>query len=233
MDSIRLDKYISVAAAVSRSDAKSLIKKGRVTVNESVVKTVDAKVSESDKVTVDNKTVIYKKYVYLIMNKPQGILSASTDKKVKTVVDIVPEEFKHYDLFPVGRLDKDTTGLLLITNDGDFAHRIISPKSNIEKKYWVELDGAVTDAHIAQFESGVILADNTKCMPAKLMKLEHNEAEIIIREGKYHQVKRMFGTVGLGVNKLKRLSIGNLELPEDITEGCCRELTEQELQLLL
>ncbi len=232
MEIIRIDKYISVACGISRNDAKALIRKGTVSVNGSPVKKSDEKVSNSDTVFVNGEQVVYKRYVYLVMNKPMGVLSASTDKRAKTVIDLVPEQYRHYDLFPVGRLDKDTTGLLLITNDGDFAHRIISPKSNTDKLYHVVLDGRVTEEHIFAFANGVILADKTECMPAKLRALEGFQALVTIREGKYHQVKRMFGTVGLGVNKLKRLSIGGLSLPEDLSEGECRELRVDEMSKL-
>ncbi len=233
MSQIRLDKYVSVASAVSRSDAKQKIKRGGVTVNGIVIKNTDAKVNDSDSVFFEGKQLTYKEFVYLIMNKPKGLLSASSDKKVNTVIDIVPDEFRHYELFPVGRLDKDTTGLLLITNDGDFAHRVISPKSNIEKLYDVILDGEVTDIHIKLFEKGITLVDGTECMPAVLIKTGNNRAQVIIREGKYHQIKRMFGVIGLGVNELKRLKIGKLSLPKDLSEGFCRELTEEELKLIL
>ncbi len=229
MEKIRIDKFISVACGISRNDAKMLLRKGSVCVNGRPIKKSEEKVCETDEVSVNGQQAVYKRFVYLVMNKPKGVLSASNDKRVKTVIDIVPEQYRHYDLFPVGRLDKDTTGLLLITNDGDFAHRIISPKSNTDKLYHVLLDGKVTDEHVAAFEKGVILSDGARCMPAKLKVLSGFEALITIREGKYHQVKRMFGTVGLGVNELKRLSIGGLQLPDDIKAGECRELTEDEL----
>lgn len=232
MEKIRIDKYVSVACGISRNDAKTLLRKGSVFVNGNCIKRSEEKISEDDKVAVNGQPVFYKKYVYLLMNKPKGVLSASIDKKVKTVIDLVPEEYRHYDIFPVGRLDKDTTGLLLITNDGEFAHRIISPKSNMDKLYHVVLDGTVTDEHVAAFGKGIILADKTQCMPAELRAVGENEALITIREGKYHQVKRMFGTVGLGVNELKRLSIGGLQLPEDLKAGDCRELTEGEFSKL-
>ena len=233
MESVRLDKYLSVALAVSRTDAKTLLKQKCVAINGSVVTKADVKVTEDDAVTVRGKSVTYKKNIYLVMNKPKGVLSASSDKRAKTVIDIVPECYKHYELFTVGRLDKDTTGLLLITNDGDFAHRVISPKSNIDKLYHVILDGRVTDEHIALFNKGVTLADGTCCLPAALSITGECEALIKIREGKYHQVKRMFGVVGLGVNGLSRLSIGNFRLPADLQEGECRELTEEELHKIL
>ena len=233
MESVRLDKYLSVALAVSRTDAKTLLKQKCVAVNGSVVTKADVKVAEADSVTVRGKNVTYKKNIYLVMNKPKGVLSASSDKRAKTVIDIVPECFRHYELFTVGRLDKDTTGLLLITNDGDFAHRVISPKSNIDKLYHVILDGNVTEEQIALFEKGVTLADGTQCLPAALSVLGEREALIKIREGKYHQVKRMFGVIGLGVDGLRRVSIGDFRLPDDLQEGECRELTAEELHKVL
>lgn len=233
MEIIRIDKYLSVACGVSRTDAKLMLRRGLVSVNGTAVKKSDLKIKDTDSVSVSGQAVVYKKYVYLIMNKPTGVLSASTDKRAKTVIDLVPQKYRHYDLSPVGRLDKDTTGMLLITNDGDFAHRIISPKSNIDKLYRVSLDGKIKTTDIETFARGVILADGTECLPAVLSPLgDGTRALITIREGKYHQVKRMFGTVGLGVNALTRLSIGKLSLPEDLAEGGCRELTDEELSLL-
>ncbi len=233
MESVRIDKYLSVALAVSRTEAKGLLKQKCVCINGKAVTRPETKVEDSDEVTVRGKTVTYKKYIYLVMNKPKGVLSASSDKQAKTVIDLVPSCYRHYELFPVGRLDKDTTGLLLITNDGDFAHRVISPKSGIDKLYHVVLDGRVTEEHISLFEKGVTLADGTLCMPAALTVLKECEALIKIREGKYHQVKRMFGVVGLGVNELCRLSVGKLSLPSELKEGECRELTEEELHKVM
>lgn len=232
MELLRIDKFISVAAAVSRTDAKLLLKNGAITVNGVTVKKADTKVSEDDTVYCQGKQLIYKKYVYLVLNKPKGVLSASTDKRVKTVIDLVPEEYKHYDLFPVGRLDKDTTGLLLITNDGDFAHKIISPKSGTDKRYFAVLDGLVTDEHIKLFSEGVTLADGTECLPAKLERAGESSAFITVQEGKYHQIKRMFGVVGLGVNELERLSIGGFALPNDLARGESRELNSEEFEKL-
>lgn len=233
MKEIRIDKYISVSYAVSRNDAKGLIKKREVAVNDITVTSSDFKVKEGDSVTVKGKPMVYKEFVYIVMNKPKGVLSASNDKNAKTVIDLVSSEFSHYDLFPVGRLDKDTTGLLIITNDGDFAHKVISPKSNTDKRYLVNLDGDITDQHISLFAEGVILADGTRCLPAKLSRISNCVAEITIREGKYHQVKRMFGVVGLGVNHLKRLSIGKFDLPIELSEGESREMIKEELSLVI
>ena len=168
-----------------------------------------------------------------MLNKPAGILSASNDKNRKTVVDLAPEEYKHYNLFPVGRLDKDTTGLLILTNDGDFAHKVISPKSNIEKSYIAVVDGSVTPDMITAFASGVVLSDGTVCKPAILEKITDTSARVIITEGKYHQIKRMFGVVGLGVNALHRERIGELQLPDNLLPGNIYELNVNELRLIL
>ncbi len=232
MNMIRLDKYISVATGVSRSDARTAIKKGSVTVDGAVVKSIDFKLCGTETVTVNGAEAVYREFIYIVMNKPKGVLSASSDKRARTVIDLVPERYSRYELFPVGRLDKDTTGLLLITNDGDFAHRVISPKSNIDKLYEAVLDGDITEEHINAFKEGITLADGTACLPARLIKTGECRARITIREGKYHQIKRMFGVVGLGVNELKRLSIGKFLLPEDIAEGCCREIFEDEICLI-
>ena len=231
MGSIRIDKYISSQLGISRSAVKEHIKKGSATVNGRIIRDSGFAVdTQNEKVIFCGKEVNYKEYIYIVMNKPSGILSASNDKTRKTVVDLVPDELKRNGLFPVGRLDKDTTGLLIITNDGVFAHNCIAPKKKIPKRYIAELDGTVTDDMTQVFASGVTLADNTVLKPAKLKILSENTAEITITEGKYHQIKRMFGTVGLGVNKLCRKSIGNLILPENLKEGECFEIDGNELK---
>lgn len=230
---IRIDKYLSVALGISRTDAKLLLKSGNITANGIKLTKGDAKIDEEATVKNGNETLVYKKYIYIVMNKPEGILSAATDKRVKTVVDILPESLKREGLFPVGRLDKNTTGLLIITDDGDFGHRVTSPKTHTEKCYLAELDGEVKEEYIALFANGITLADGELCMPAKLSIAGRSSAFVTVREGKYHQIKRMFGVVGLGVNKLHRVSIGKLTLPEDIAPGCARELTEQELLKIL
>ena len=187
---------------------------------------------EPDKCSIvyGDEELEYKKYIYIIMNKPTGVLSASEDKNRKTVVDLVPENLKRNGLFPVGRLDKDTTGLLIITDDGEFAHNVISPKKMVNKTYIAELDGEVTEEMCDVFAKGVILADSTQCRPAVLKNLGNCKAEITIYEGKYHQIKRMFGTVGLGVNGLHRKSLGGLNLPDDLAEGECRALNNDQLK---
>lgn len=227
----RLDKIISSQLNISRTNAKADIKKGFVSVDGVVVKNpANAYFPEKVSISYKGQAVSFKEYVYIMMNKPKGVLSATSDKNRKTVVDLVPTELKRPSLAPVGRLDKDTTGLLLITDDGQFAHRVISPKSNIKKVYEAVLDAPIPQFAIEEFSKGVVLADGTKCLPAKLEILSSNVAKVEIREGKYHQIKRMFGTIGLGVNELKRLSIGKLELPTDLKEGECRELIDIEVE---
>ena len=231
MASLRLDKFISNQKGLSRSECRKFILRGAVMVDGKTVRVADTKIDpELNSVTIFGEEIGYKEHIYIMMNKPEGLVCANSDKGNKTVIDIIPEELKRKNLFTVGRLDKNTTGLLLITDDGDFAHRVISPKTETMKKYIAVLDGDVTDDMIFKFKEGTTLADGTKCLPAKLIKTnEPNVAEVYIVEGKYHQVKRMFGIVGLGVDKLKRLSIGNLELDSNLREGECRELKSEEL----
>lgn len=234
MDRERLDKLISSRLYISRSVAKTYIRKGQVTVNGSVVKDASANVDiDNDSVICDGQAVCAEKYIYIMMNKPAGVLSASNDKTRKTVVDLVPDGLKRRDLFPVGRLDKDTTGLLIITNDGEFAHNCIAPKKKVPKVYCATLDGDVTTDMEKKFLEGVTLADGTLCKSSILCRTGENTADITIIEGRYHQIKRMFGTVGLGVNKLHRKSIGNLVLPDDLSQGECVKLTKYQLKMAL
>lgn len=230
----RLDKFISNQLIISRSIVRKGIFKGLATVNGNVVRDIAFAIdTEKDLIIYDGQQIGYKEFVYILMNKPKGVLSAATDKSRQTVVDLVPEHVKRQDLFPVGRLDKDTTGLLLITDDGVFAHNCISPKKAISKSYIATLDGDINDQMIKTFEKGVVLADGTLCKSAVLERVGKNVARIIITEGKYHQIKRMFGTVGLGVNELHRESIGGLALPKDLPSGECIEMTKQELETVI
>lgn len=234
MNNQRLDKFISGQLNMTRKTAKNDIRHGYVTVNSKTFTDPSAVIDiQSANITYKGEKINYKKYVYILLNKPSGILSASNDKTRRTVVDLVPKELKRQGLFPVGRLDKDTTGLLIITDDGTFAHDCISPKKNIPKCYIARLDGKVTKQMCEIFASGVILADGTVCKPAVLEPLGENSAKITITEGKYHQIKRMFGTVGLGVNTLHRQSVGNLVLPETLNFGECVEMTEKQLKSVL
>lgn len=230
----RLDKTVSKAAAVSRSDARGLILRGLVVVDGKPVRDIGFKVDPASQlIELEGKPLTYKKFCYIIMNKPKGVLSASEDSRAKTVIDLLPEEFRRRKLFPVGRLDKDTTGLLIITDDGDFAHMLLSPNRKVPKEYIAILDGEIDERVIEEFKAGVTLADGTSLAPAGLKALEEqNIALVKIIEGKYHQIKRMFGVFDLGVNELKRVSFAGMSLPEDLNEGDFRELTEEELLFL-
>lgn len=231
MSILRVDKLLSETTDFSRSEIKHAVRTGALTVNGALVKQPETKVdTEKDCVVFLGKEIKYKKYIYLLLNKPAGILSASNDAKRKTVIDLLPEEYKHYNLFPVGRLDKDTTGLLLITNDGDFSHKIISPKSNIEKEYIVSVDAEIPENISVKFKEGIVLADGTLCKPALAKALDKQTVQIIITEGKYHQIKRMLGTQGLGVVSLHRRRIGQLVLTDAIKSGEICELSVNDIK---
>ena len=229
---LRLDKFISNQLNISRSDVRKAIFKGEVLVDGKPVLKPDTKIDTNICiVSLNGDNINYKEYVYIVLNKPKGIISASTDKTRETVVDLVPKHLSRRGLSPVGRLDRDTTGLLIITDDGEFAHRVISPKSNLVKRYNVLLDGEVDEGVVTAFKNGVTLHDGTKCLPAEIEvdKANKCKATVCIVEGKYHQIKRMFGVVGLGVVELHRSSIGPIVLDENLKSGECRELTSSEL----
>lgn len=227
---LRLDKFISANSAYSRSEIRTAARRGKILVNGQIQRAFDFKIdTDYDKVSIYENEISSIGNVYLVMNKPAGVISASNDKNKETVVDLVPEQFKHLDLFPVGRLDRDTTGLLIITNDGDFAHKVISPKNDVEKCYEVELDADLTEDLVEKFSKGVVLADGTQCKSAVLEILDSRNALITITEGKYHQVKRMFGVFGLGVNRLHRRSIGGLSLPKHLEPRQCLQIDGQEI----
>ena len=229
----RLDKFISNQLIISRSIVRKGIFKGLAEVNGSVVRDISFSIdSENDIIVYDGQKIGYKEYVYILMNKPQGVLSAATDKSRETVVDLVPQHIKRQDLFPVGRLDKDTTGLLLITDDGVFAHNCISPKKAISKSYIATLDGDIDDQMIQSFKNGVILADGTKCKGAVLERIEENIARIIITEGKYHQIKRMFQAVCNKITYLERITFAEIPLDPSLARGEWRELTAQETAMI-
>ncbi|MBO5090514.1 MAG: pseudouridine synthase [Clostridia bacterium] len=228
----RFDKIISTQFNISRRDARIAIRRGKATLNGKILRDFGALVDVDADITFNGQALNYKQYIYILMNKPKGVLSASSDKKKQTVVDLVPENLKRNGLFPVGRLDKDTTGFLIITDDGDFAHKAISPKYEVYKSYLVTLDGKLTDEMVKAFADGIVLADGTLCRKAVLTILGENTARVKICEGKYHQIKRMFGVVGLGVNELKREAVGGLSLPPKLKEGCCVELSLEEIQAI-
>ena len=230
----RLDKFIANQLIIPRSVVRKGIYRGLATVNDTVVRDIAFSIdSENDSIAYDGTKIGYKEYVYILMNKPKGVLSAATDKSRQTVVDLVPEHLKRQDIAPVGRLDKDTTGLLLITDDGVFAHNCISPKKEISKSYIVTLDGDINDEMIQKFKTGITLVDGTMCKSAILERIDKNIARVIISEGKYHQVKRMFGIVGLGVNESHREAIGGLCLPNDLKSGECIEMTKEYLESVI
>ena len=234
MSKERLDKIIASSGLMTRSEVKTLIKKGLVKVNNSTVKDASLKCDcETDDIIVDGKALRKGKYVYIMLNKPKGVVSATNDNKDLTVVDILPDELKRKNLFPAGRLDKDTTGFCLITDDGDFAHDILAPAHHVSKTYIAELDRDIDFEKGRQaFKNGVVLADGTVLLSADLVKIENNDIptyKVIINEGKYHQVKRMFASLGSTVVELKRIKIGELFLDENLKAGEARLLTQEEL----
>lgn len=223
----RLDRFLSNQLNISRSESRTSIRRGTVQVNGKTVRDYGFLLSPGvNTVMYDGREVEYRRFIYLMMNKPAGIITASNDKSRKTVLDLVPDHLRRHNLAPVGRLDKDTTGLLLFTDDGDFAHKCISPKNTIEKSYVAELDGDINESIVADFENGVVLCDGYRCKPAKLSNLQNGLVRIVITEGKYHQIKRMFGVFSLGVNSLHREAFGGLKLPDDLAPGECVELPD-------
>ena len=225
----RIDKIIATQTKYSRKEVKELIKQKRIIVNNEIITKSDIKINnEKDKIIIDGEELIIKKYVYLILNKPKGYISATEDKTMKTVLDLIEEEYTHRNLFPAGRLDKDTTGLMIITDDGDFAHNILSPKKHITKAYNVTIDIEVTEEMVKGFKEGIKLNDG-ECKPSTLKITGPNTGIVILTEGRYHQIKRMFGCFGAKVTELQRIAMGNLELPNDLKLGESRELTIEEL----
>ena len=228
----RLDKVISEQTEYSRKDIKRLVSSKKVLLNGNIVLKSDIKIDiNKDKIVIDGVELSYQKNVYLILNKPQGYISATEDRTQKTVLDLIDEKYLHREMFPAGRLDKDTTGMMIITDDGIFAHNILSPKKHIKKIYEVTLDIPVTNEMKVGFEKGIELNDGV-CKTAKLEILGEYEARVTLTEGRYHQIKRMFGCFGGKVIKLHRICMGALYLPKDLNEGESRELTVDELELL-
>lgn len=232
----RLDKLICSQGAYTRKQAQQLIKDGLVKVDGIIVRDRGFHIdSENSKIILDGKPFEIERFVYIMLNKPKGVVSATNDKNVKTVIDLVPDDLKRRNLFPAGRLDITTTGFVLITDDGDFAHRILSPKNHIEKTYEARLAEPISDEQMDFVAAGITLGDGTKCLPAKLKRLEDGEhplIEIKICEGKYHQIKRMFAAAGNGVIELKRTRMGGLQLDENLSEGECRRLNEKEIAMI-
>jgi 16S rRNA pseudouridine516 synthase len=233
----RLDKLIALNCNVSRKDARKLIKDAAVSVNSRVCLRAEELVDpDVDDIYVKGYNFTAKEHIYIMLNKPQGVISATTDPAKKTVIDIISPELKRRSLFPAGRLDRDTVGLLIITDDGAFAHRIMSPAHHVFKTYEATLSFPIDENDIRKLEDGITLGDGTECLPAKVRAFTTPEglpaAEIKIREGKYHQVKRMFHALGNNVEHLRRIQIGSLRLDTSLAEGECREMTAEELELV-
>ncbi len=227
---MRLDKFLSDSTEFSRKEIKELIKKRLVAVNGEVVTRPEMQVDESVAVTIDGRQIGYKRFIYLIMNKPQGCVSATEDREYKTVCDILPDSYRGFGVYPAGRLDIDTEGLLILTNDGKFAHNVTSPKKDVYKRYFARVDKALEDSDIDEFSKGMAFKDFT-AMPARLEICEDKQSAYVeIAEGKYHQVKRMFERVGKTVEYLRRVAIGGLTLPESLGLGEVMEMTAQELE---
>ncbi|MCZ2259697.1 pseudouridine synthase [Sporosarcina sp. G11-34] len=233
---MRLDKLLSNMGYGSRKEVRQYLKNGAVRVNDETEKKSGAIINtDKDSVTLLGEPVVYREFIYLMMNKPQGVLSATEDSRDKTVVDLLSEDFTHFNPFPVGRLDKDTEGFLLLTNDGKLAHNLLSPKKNVPKTYYAHISGEVTNQDAEDFQNGVVLDDGYKTKAGELHILksgETSEIELTITEGKFHQVKRMFEAVDKKVVYLKRLSMGPLSLDEALPLGTYRELTNEEVEML-
>ncbi len=232
----RVDKILANLGYGSRRDVKKICRSGLVKVDGNIIKDSSVHVDpESSKIVIGNEVVNYREFVYIMMNKPQGVISATEDMMDTTVVDLLDKEYDTFAVFPVGRLDKDTEGLLLLTNDGQLAHQLLSPRRRVPKTYYAEVQGAVTEDDIYKFKEGVFIDEEYKTLPAELKILKSDdisEIELTIYEGKFHQVKRMFRMVGKAVIYLKRLSMGSLELDDNLDLGEYRELTKGELKHL-
>lgn len=231
----RLDKILTSQNCGSRKEVGVLIRHGAVTVNGAAVFKADSKAdAETDKITVHGEPINYKRNTYIMMNKPQGVLSAARDSRMKTVVDLLEPTLFRKGLFPAGRLDRDTEGLLILTDDGEFSHHMLAPKSHVFKLYHAVIDAPVTAEDIKEFEQGLVIGDLT-CLPAELVVLQEGEnplVQIKIREGKFHQVKRMFRATGKNVLQLKRVQIGQLKLDPNLKPGQARELNISEKNLI-
>lgn len=234
---MRLDKFLTAVGLGSRTEVKALLKKKAIRVNGQVETSPKAQIDEAkDQVTYQDQVLTYEEFVYYLLNKPQGVISATEDKHHRTVLDLLDDTARHKEVFPVGRLDIDTTGLLLLTNNGQLAHALLSPKKHVDKTYVAEVAGVMTPDDVARFEAGIQLSDHL-CQPALLELLDMAEqtsrVRVTIREGKFHQVKRMVAACGKEVTNLKRLSMGPMTLPDDLPEGSWRRLTEAEVTELL
>lgn len=226
----RIDKRLAATGRWSRSEAKALVIQGRVTRNGIQVNRPEEKVEETDLLAVDGQEMERGSALYLMLHKPAGVLSATQDREQKTALDLLPLEYQRRGLFPVGRLDKDTEGLLLLTDDGELAHRLLAPKNAVEKVYFAQVEGELGPADVEALAEGLLLRDGTVCLPARMELLEEGSAALVIlHEGKYHQVRRMLAARGAPVAYLKRLRMGDLRLDEGLLPGQWRPLTEEEI----
>ncbi|MBU3219945.1 pseudouridine synthase [Clostridium algidicarnis] len=233
----RLDKILSNLGYGSRKDIKSLIKKGNIMIDKEVVKDNSIQIDPNKSIIeINGQEIFYRKYIYLMMNKPKDVISATFDKYDETVIDLLEPDYIAFDPFTVGRLDKDTVGLILITNDGELNHKLISPKWNVEKVYYAKINKEVDEKDIKRFEEGIVIDDGYKCLPAKLKIIssskEGSEIELTIQEGKFHQVKRMFEALDKAVTYLRRTKFGPILLDENLNEGEYRELSDEEIESL-
>ena len=229
----RLDKIISATGKKSRREVREMVRQGRVLVDGKPAPAADMKVDpQTAVILLDGEPLGYEKFTYVMLHKPAGVLTATEDRRQETVLDLLPPELRRRALSPVGRLDKDTEGLLLLTNDGQLAHRLLSPKSHVDKVYYARVDGALEPGDIAAFAAGMTLGDGFECLPAGLEILSPTEALVTLREGKFHQVKRMLAARGKPVLYLKRLSMGRLRLDPALAPGAWRMLTEEERSAL-
>ncbi|WP_287937285.1 pseudouridine synthase [Romboutsia sp.] len=233
---MRVDKLLSNVGVASRAELKKYCKQGLISVNGKVINNPGIQVdSENDEVIFNGEKIVYREFIYIMLNKPDGYISATFDKHDPIVLDLIDSSYLVFEPFPVGRLDKDTEGLLVLTNDGQLSHRVLSPKKHVPKTYYAKIQGKVTEEDILAFEKGVILDDGYETMPSQLKILKSDdisEIELIIHEGKFHQVKRMFESVDKKVVYLKRISMGKLKLDESLELGEYRELTEEEVKLI-
>lgn len=233
MPFFRIDRLLSGQGEGSRKEVHALLRGGRVCVNGVPVRAADRKVDpEKETVLLDGRVLHWRAHLYLMMNKPAGVISASRDPKARTVLDLLPPELNRPGLFPAGRLDKDTEGFLLITDDGTFAHDILSPRHHVEKVYQATLDRPADEADAAAFAEGLVLEDGLCCLPARLWNGEGTDAFAAVREGKYHQVRRMFAARGKQVLRLRRIRIGGLALDASLAPGAVRELTDEERKMI-
>lgn len=231
---MRIDKFVSEQAGISRSDAKTLIKRSGIAVNGVPIKSADTKIDpDKDRVTVNGREIRYRRFLYIMLNKPDGVVCATRDGLSETVLELLPAELRRKGLFPAGRLDKDTEGFVFITDDGDLAHRMLSPKKHVEKEYIVTLERPAEQRYAELFAAGITIDGDEECLPAQLFFTEDEHVvRLILHEGKYHQVKRMMQAVGNKVVHLKRVRMGGIILDAALAAGQCREITSEELETL-